>query len=187
MLSDKLSIANLELLLDKEAIRDVLHRYCRGIDRRELPYLREVYFEDATEDHGDYRGSGKGFVDRPSTIDPRLEMVHHSLGQIMIDMKGSVALCETYFVCGLIYRPVSEEPYFADLRGRYLDRLEKRNGDWKISQRVAVLDLTQQFPLHEWGRASAFVRGGHWPDDLVFHPELLSARVTAAIRAKEKS
>jgi hypothetical protein len=30
--------------------------------------------------------------------------------------------------------------------GRYLDELEKRDGEWRISKRMYILDWSQQFP-----------------------------------------
>ena len=30
--------------------------------------------------------------------------------------------------------------------GRYLDRLERRNGEWRISHRITVMELAQYLP-----------------------------------------
>ena len=43
--------AALQSLLDREAIRDCLLRYCRGIDRCDEEALRSAYWEDATDCH----------------------------------------------------------------------------------------------------------------------------------------
>ncbi|BEP46256.1 hypothetical protein GmRootV15_68450 (plasmid) [Variovorax sp. V15] len=54
--------ASLEALLDREAIRDCLYRYCRGIDRCDEAALRSAYWEDATDCHGAWKGSAEGFI-----------------------------------------------------------------------------------------------------------------------------
>ena len=47
----------LQALLDRQAIADVLNAYCRAIDRADLDLLAAAYHSDATEDHG---GTFKG-------------------------------------------------------------------------------------------------------------------------------
>src|SRR5580765_6887376 len=55
--------ARLTELLDREAIRDCLYRYCRGIDRCDEAALRSSYWPDATDRHGAYQGPANGFID----------------------------------------------------------------------------------------------------------------------------
>uniref|UniRef100_UPI001952E840 nuclear transport factor 2 family protein n=1 Tax=Stenotrophomonas maltophilia TaxID=40324 RepID=UPI001952E840 len=52
----------LQALLDKDAIRECLYRYCRGIDRQDEDALRASYWPDATDRHGPYSGSADGFI-----------------------------------------------------------------------------------------------------------------------------
>ena len=44
-------------LADREAIRDCLHRYCRGVDRCDEDMLRSAYWEDAHDDHVVFAGT----------------------------------------------------------------------------------------------------------------------------------
>lgn len=53
--------AMIQNLLDKEAIRDCLYRYCRGIDRADEAILRSAYWPDAHDRHGAYVGDVEGF------------------------------------------------------------------------------------------------------------------------------
>lgn len=41
-----------QLLADKQAIHDVVMRYCRGIDRFDLGAVLACYHHDAEDDHG---------------------------------------------------------------------------------------------------------------------------------------
>ena len=47
----------LQRLIDKDEIRDVMARYCRGVDRADWDLVRSTYHTDAYDDHGDYRGN----------------------------------------------------------------------------------------------------------------------------------
>ena len=48
---------------DEQAIRDVLARYWRGIDRRDPELVLGTYHPGAYDDHGYYKGPVEGFVD----------------------------------------------------------------------------------------------------------------------------
>jgi len=165
-------------LWDTEQIREVIARYCRAIDRAMVDDAKRVYFEDATEDHGVYRGLAQEFVSFLTGLLTDEYIGHHCLGQTLIDLEGDTARCETYFVCGMAWNQPGSALEFADVRGRYIDTMDRRNGEWRIESRVAVLDITQQRSMDpEWDIAAEFIRGRRYPDDLVFHPDELRARV----------
>jgi hypothetical protein len=46
--------AELRGVVDQFAIRDLLLRYARGIDRRDLDLVRSCYHADAVDEHGSY-------------------------------------------------------------------------------------------------------------------------------------
>ncbi|WP_211284647.1 nuclear transport factor 2 family protein [Mycobacterium alsense] len=52
-------------LLDRQAITEQIHRYCRAVDRLDIPLGHSVFHEDATADYGEslYRGDGRGVID----------------------------------------------------------------------------------------------------------------------------
>lgn len=176
--SDRSDSQRLQELWDREQIRDLVARYCRAIDRIMVDEAKSVYFDDATEDHGVYRGSGQGFIDALSGILTDEYIGHHCLGQTLIELNGDAAVCETYFVCGMAWNQPGNPLSFADVRGRYIDSVERRCGEWRIASRVAVLDLTVQRPFdREWDIAEAFVRGQRYPRDLVYRTDDLRARI----------
>ena len=79
---------NLQDLLDREAIRDCLHRYCRGIDRMDEACLRSVYWPDGTDRHGPYQGSAQGFVEWALDKLKAGPRGVHLLSNILIDLRG---------------------------------------------------------------------------------------------------
>jgi len=132
-----------ESVLDREAIRDCLARYCRGIDRRDGDLLTGVYWPEATDDHIQYKGSAKGFIEWVLPLLSGMEITQHFLGQSLISLHGELAGVETYFQA--YHRmPDGAQPVDVVLGGRYLDRFAKRQGEWKILERRVVADWYQK-------------------------------------------
>lgn len=141
----------LQALADKEAIREVLYRYCRAVDRRDWDLLRSVYFEDAFEDHGPVaRCNAPEYID---IMQKRVEVGNRTISQhvmynILIDLDGDTARSEGYF------RAVVGGGGSTDLLtagGRYIDQLERRDGQWRISHRIALV---------EWSHITTLLAGG---------------------------
>lgn len=49
-------------LVHRAQIEEVLHRYCRGVDRCDEAELAGVYHPDGTDDHGTFSGKGSDFA-----------------------------------------------------------------------------------------------------------------------------
>lgn len=84
-------------VVDREAIRDLLARYSRGIDRIDKALIESVYWEDATDDHVDYVGSAAGFVKFIVPLLKRMDQTSHMTGNMLIEFHGGTAHAETYF------------------------------------------------------------------------------------------
>jgi hypothetical protein len=154
---------SIEELLDREAIRAVLARYCRAIDRLDAELLETVYHPGALEHHGAFRGDAETWRKRAlKGIPENLERMRHLLGSTMIELDGDVAHAETYFTAGCVLRERSEgNRLLRVIDGRYVDRFERRNGDWRIVRRTVVKDYTnvrvlndpeEPYPMSQWGR-----------------------------------
>jgi SnoaL-like domain len=129
---------------DREAIRDCLFRYSRAIDRCAMELLGTAYWPGAMDHHSGFSGTIEEFI---SWAEPRLRsMPHyiHMLGNILIRIEGATAVAESYFwsVC------VVSDGGCRDVIvcGRYLDRFQRRNDEWRISERVVV---------HDWFRENS--------------------------------
>jgi len=159
-----------EELADREAIRDVLLRYCRASDRADEGLLRSVYWPDATDDHLEFSGGVDSFVDwaMPNLSAMRFNM--HTIGNMLIVIDGAKADVESYF---LGYHSVPNETgerYDSFSGGRYLDNFEKRNDEWRIKKRVITVDWFRDFTdtqYHDLGPFGMKVpRGDISPDDI---------------------
>ncbi|SFM18541.1 nuclear transport factor 2 family protein [Variovorax sp. OV329] len=132
----------LQALLDREAIRDCLYRYCRGIDRADEEALRSAYWPDATDCHGAWRGSASGFIDQALSKLRSGGRRVHQVSNILIELHGNSAAVESSFLAlqAGAARPESE----TFLCGRYVDRFERRGGEWRVADRVVVYDWIEE-------------------------------------------
>ena len=70
--------AELQALLDRQAITDKLNRYCRAVDRLDVELGHTVFHEDGWADYGAslYQGDGRGVID--FICKSHLETLNHS-------------------------------------------------------------------------------------------------------------
>jgi ketosteroid isomerase-like protein len=170
--------ARLQDLLDKDAIRDVIMRYTRGIDRFDLDLARSVFHPDSIEMHGPFEGRSHDWIDMFDPSEFQEIERHHCLGQSIIELRGDVAFCETYVVLARGLPRDGQEPNLVLIHARYVDRFERRDGEWKIAHRNAVIDYASHLTTADWEGTSTFIRGKRYPDDLVY--QLPLSKATAA-------
>jgi len=131
-------------LADREAIRECLYRYCRGIDRCDEAALRAAYWPDATDRHGAYKGSASGFIDHAvAKLSAGGGRNVHLVGNISIVLKGDAAAVESYFLALQADQTDEGLPRDTLLAGRYVDRFERRGGEWRVAARVVAYDWVQ--------------------------------------------
>src|SRR5438067_150368 len=124
-------------LLDRAAILDCLQRYARGMDRHDVALVESAYHPDAVDDHGLYVGSGAGLAVWANEEAHRGLVRHqHHLTNHSVDIDGDTAHAETYFL--VVMR--SEAGSVTLGSGRYLDRFERRAGEWRIANRVTLVE-----------------------------------------------
>lgn len=164
--------ADLRALLDKDAIRDCLYRYCRGVDRADEAALRGAYWPDAHDSHGAYTGSAEGFIAQAL---PRLRAGGrgvHQISNILIELHGDVAAVESSFLA--LQSGATKPTLETFLCGRYLDRFERRGGEWRIADRTVVYDWIEERTRPELAQdnATLFAKrqptGGRAPGDPVY-------------------
>jgi hypothetical protein len=127
-------------LKDRQDIYDCLVRYCRGMDRFDRDILRSAYHDDAMDDHGPYVGHVEGFIDYHFAYHTHYQHgTMHNLGNHTCEIDGDTAHCETYYTFTSVN---TFSPAHSRTTGRYIDRLEKRDGEWKIAARICVIHGT---------------------------------------------
>ena len=130
--------AQLQRLLDREAIRDVIHRFARGLDRHDDELVASAYHADALDHHGGFLGRPEEFISWANALHAADWVAHHHhLTTHTIEVDGDVAHAETYCIGTFLRR---DEPLVDIAGGRYVDRLERRDGDWRIVAREALIE-----------------------------------------------
>lgn len=155
-LSDALA-RRLQILEDREAIRETMFAYCRGIDRGDESQLRSAYWPDATDRHGAYQGTAAGFIEHAL---PKLGKGRyvHNVANISIQLNGDSAAVESYFLAYQADEGKDGQWQSTFLCGRYIDRFEVRATaiaarEWRIAERVVAYDW-QELYAHPSGTES---------------------------------
>lgn len=140
-------------LLEKAAIRDVLSRYCRGLDRMDKPMSYAVFTDDATANYyGIYEGSGHGFIDWVWGAHLTMASHSHQITNVLIEVDGDSAVSEAY-VTVILQQPRATGAVEMQARGRYLDRWTKRDGQWRIAAREHIIDTQSEMPIAATGKS----------------------------------
>jgi len=168
---------HLQQLLDKQACAEVMMTYCRAIDHLDATLLRSVFHPDSYHRHG-FEGPSTD-ASRPSSPGKPGDFVafamevlsththtHHQLGNIFIELEddGVTAYTEAYFTAFHRMRAKGDPKAAANaydtqmdfwVGGRYMDRMEKRAGVWKIAYRVGMTDWMRIEPPSSQGYFNA--------------------------------
>jgi len=135
-------------LLDREQIRDLVHRYCWAVDRGTLEEVMALFHEECHL----ALVPGKRYVGREATskwyrvyMQNRMEVLRHLIHNQVITVNGDTATSKSYFDA------------VGDLKGEsitvagfYEDTLLRVNGEWKFTEKIIKLDFL--VPLQEgWG------------------------------------
>jgi hypothetical protein len=175
----------LQAIADRDEIRQVIYRYCRGIDRRCYDLVRDCYHSDATDDHGEYRGGVDGFityVERTMTI---WESTNHFVGNLLIDLDGDRARVETYAVAYHHMAATDSKPLRELIaRIRYIDDFERRDNVWRIAARLSLIDATRRDELKDWVLGPQYTRGSIGHNDPVFWPSIAAPPADSTARAE---
>jgi len=128
-------------LWDREAIRQCLHRYARGVDRFDREMILSAFHPDALDEHGKFVGTPDEFADWALRQHSGAHLSHqHCLLNHFCEIDGDTAHAETYFMFVSMNR--QGQPLTIG-GGRYVDRLERRDGAWRIAARVCLRDWSQ--------------------------------------------
>jgi hypothetical protein len=151
--SQSIDVAAVCALLDKQAITEVIYRFSRAADRGDMELMALSYHEGATDDHGAFAGPAEEFMEwcRKGWEAGVLVDSNHVVTNVLIELHGDAADVESYF---LVHQTWKTRGELLDdiLGGRYLDRFERREGEWRLVRRRCVYD---------WGRADQ-VKDNAW-------------------------
>ncbi|MDH3641874.1 MAG: nuclear transport factor 2 family protein [Gammaproteobacteria bacterium] len=146
--------AALEELVARQAISEAITTVQRGIDRGDLALLKSAWHGDAQVAYGFFNGPAAELaeilVGGPANPD---NVTMHRPANVWIKVAGDRAISESYV---FVYSP--SEGVQSLIGGRYLDRHERRDGQWRLSHRTYVMDWNINQPATGTG-AAPYKRG----------------------------
>jgi SnoaL-like domain len=141
-------------MVDRGLIRECIERLARGEDRRDEGLIRASWWPDATYDYGVQNGT---FDEYLAWVVPGADAItntQHVLGQSHTVLEGDTARVETHVVSYHRVDYGGGDEHDTCIGGRYLDRMERRDGTWRIAERTMLYDWYQ-----DWGKSVDWSQG----------------------------
>jgi hypothetical protein len=130
-------------MLDRQDILDCLTRFSRGIDRFDKEVFLSAFHPDAIIAAGPFVGSPAELCNWAFGLHRSVQKAtHHNLLNVTFDIDGDTAHIETYYL--YVGRNRDETNWIAG--GRYIDRLERRDGAWRIALRTNAIEWSGDVP-----------------------------------------
>lgn len=139
-------------LADRQQISDCLAQLARGEDRRDAGLISACFWPDATTDYGIFAGDFAAYLAWVVPGSDAIAVTQHILGQSHVVIEGDRARVETQVSA---YHRIDAGDAARDvwLGGRYLDAMERRAGDWRITRRMMVYDwFHDDGPAVDWSQ-----------------------------------
>ena len=153
--------ARLQEMLDHYEIRKTLSEYCHGCDRCDVARMGSVYLEDSYDDHGALAARGPDFARlMTEQILARTDSLFHLLGQSQITVNGDEAGAETYFLAAARSTREGGGEMCNQLGGRFVDKLQRENGRWRIKHRCVLRDWAISMPVEQDWTADSGLKDG---------------------------
>jgi SnoaL-like domain len=124
---------------DRQDILDCILREARGRDRHDAELIASCYWNDGVDEHGPLVTPAPDYPLRANAGHAAAFAANsHNITNHNCEIDGDVATCESYVIGGLLSLDCKTCKI---VPGRYIDRLERRNGEWRIVVRRTVIDM----------------------------------------------
>ncbi|TQK32125.1 nuclear transport factor 2 family protein [Arthrobacter sp. SLBN-53] len=142
----------LQALIDKDEIRELALRYCRGVDRKDPALLRSLYTNDGIDNHANiFRGSASAYVDFLESSFQFIQIGARYVCNHLIELDGDEASGEVYALGYHILPIADSRPIESFVGVRYLDRYRREDGQWRFASREVVIDLDRSRTVEHRG------------------------------------
>jgi ketosteroid isomerase-like protein len=126
-------------LMDRQAILDCIASHARGHDRHDAELITAAYHPDGFDEHGTAVNQGHEYAAWINPVHAAGSQNHlHNITTHTVAIDGDTAHAESYVLVALLNHD-GETARF--INGRYIDRLEKRDGVWRIAVRRSTVEL----------------------------------------------
>jgi len=132
--------ATVREMKDRQEILACIQRECRGRDRQDVDIVNSCWWEDGVDEHGPVITAAPKYAERANQGHAMFfNMTSHNITNHFCTIEGNTAYCESYVVGGLFWK---DNKTTTLALGRYIDQLEKRNGEWRLLVRRCTIEMT---------------------------------------------
>jgi ketosteroid isomerase-like protein len=129
----------IDYLMDRQAIHDCIASHARGHDRHDADMITAAYHDDGYDEHGKAINAGPKYAEWINPVHAAGSQNHlHNITTQAVEIDGDTAHAESYVLVTLLNHD-GETARF--INGRYIDRLEKRDGVWRIAVRRSTVEV----------------------------------------------
>ena len=148
-----------QLLVDRDEIHDLVMRYARGVDTRDMEAVRSCFAPDC-----DVSRWGPGMTDREAMIDYISGVGHfhttmHMMGNQFVEVDGDAGQVDSYAMLTHHSDDRAGRTHQMNMSAsRYVERVARRDGRWVVTQRggeprwapIGVTAAVTDDPATQW-------------------------------------
>jgi hypothetical protein len=157
-----------QYMKDRQEILDCIVRESRARDRHDAEMITGCYWEDGFDEHGPAITPALKYAEwSNSAHSAGFAATSHNLTNHTCEIDGDTAYCDTYVIGGLLSL---DNATCKVAMGRYVDLMERRNGEWRIKLRRSVIDMIAEGDA-SWLKSralSGFLRGLRSKEDAAY-------------------
>ncbi|MQY27325.1 nuclear transport factor 2 family protein [Nocardia aurantia] len=129
---------DVQYLMDRTRILDCIASHARGCDRHDADLITAAYHDDGIDEHGAAINPGPRYAAWANDTHAATSQVHtHNITTHTCEIDGDTAHAESYVLVVLLGRDGRSAQV---ITGRYIDRLERRDGHWRIAVRRSTVE-----------------------------------------------
>lgn len=155
-------------LRDRQEILDCINNHARGHDRHDVEIITAAYHADGVDEHGPHVNPAAKYAEWANAVHARSLVNMHNITTHTCEIEGDTAYAESYCIVALL---VEQSQTATLLNGRYVDKLEKRDGRWRIAKRRTTLDLAcvaDAKILYQASQVRGYVKGARDKTDISY-------------------
>lgn len=165
----------LQYLTDVQEIRECIARHSRGCDRHDAEINASAFHEGGVHELGNRAFDGKAYGEHSNAgLGAMFEATIHNPTLQTCEIDGDVAHAESYVIGIMLDKDRGDggERTSQVVAGRYIDRLERREGRWGIMVRRVTVEIVVQghatIMSSEGFKAQHYLKGNRDRGDLSY-------------------
>ncbi|MGH6637855.1 MAG: nuclear transport factor 2 family protein [Polaromonas sp.] len=141
--------ADLDQLLSKQAITELLYKYPRALDRLDRELLMSIGHPEAKVEFGKtVFPNWTAYTDWMMKAHASMLGNNHRITNILIKVSGDTAVSESTGTATLLVKQESNDDYEERwMHSRYLDKWSRRGGKWGLDYRQTLMDYRVVKPV----------------------------------------